>query len=68
MNSQDCSEGRRTLRAVDAAGAARGLGAIYTAVPCPRSFRSMEVASGAPDAVRWAGLVPALPVLALPCF
>ena len=49
---------RPTLRAVDAAGAARGLGAIYTAVPCPRSYRSMEVASGATDALRWAARIP----------
>ena len=46
--------GRPTLRAVDAAGAARGLGAIYASVLCRRSCRSMEVASGATDAVRWA--------------
>ena len=46
--------GRPTLRAVDAAGAAPGLGAIYAAAPCPRSYRSMEAASGATDAVRWA--------------
>ena len=32
-----------TLRAVDTAGAARGLGAIYTAVPCPRPYRSSRL-------------------------
>ena len=45
---------RPTLRAVDAAGAARNLGAIYTAVACHHPCRSIEVASGATDAVRWA--------------
>ena len=43
-----------TLRAVDAAGAARGLGAILKATVCQGLYRSMEVASGATDAVRWA--------------
>ena len=45
---------RPTLRAVDAAGAARNLSAIYAAVACRRSVPFMEVASGATDAVRWA--------------
>ena len=47
-----------TLRAVDAAGAAPGLGAIYAAVPCPRSCQFMKLASGAPDALRWAARSP----------
>ena len=45
---------RRTLRAVDAAGAARGLGAILKSVLCQGLYHSMEVASGATDALRWA--------------
>ena len=43
-----------TLRAVDAAGAAHGLGAILQRGPCRQPCRFMEVASAATDAVRWA--------------
>ena len=45
MNAQHCF-------AADAAGAARGLGAIFGVVACQRACRSVEVASGAAES--WA--------------
>ena len=46
-----------TLRAVDAAGAALGWARSPLLVACHRLCRSMEAASGATDAVRWAATV-----------
>jgi len=46
------------LRAVDAAGAASGLGAILKRRGVPTLVPSMDAASGATDAVRWAASQP----------
>ena len=48
--------GRPTLRAVDAAGAARELGAIYASRLVPPAVPVQTPASGATDAVRWASI------------
>ena len=55
------SSDRPTLRAVDAAGAARGLGAILKRRGVPTLVPSMEAASGATDALRWAVVRKAKP-------
>jgi len=44
------------LRAGDAAGAARGLGAIFVCGGVPLLVPVQTPASGAPDADRWAAL------------
>ena len=44
-------------RAVDAAGAAPGLGAMYMRVPCRRLCRSIAVASDATDAYSLGGAI-----------
>jgi hypothetical protein len=54
---------RRTLRAVDAAGAARELGAILKRGGVPPAVPVQTPASGATDAVRWAASQPKTPML-----
>jgi len=49
---------RPTLRAVDAAGAASGLGAIFMRGGVPSAVPVQTPASGATDAVRWAAPQP----------
>jgi len=51
-STSDNDLSRPTLRAVDAAGAARGLGAIYAGRRVPPAVPVQTPASGAPDAVR----------------
>ena len=52
-----CQCGRPTLRAVDAAGAAPGLGAIFDGGAVPSPVPVLTPASGAPDALRWAATI-----------
>ena len=49
-----CPACRPTALAADAAGAALNLGVFYDAVACRRAPRSIEAASGAAEAGRWA--------------
>ena len=57
-----CSAPRSpTVRAADAAGAARGLGAVYACGSVPAAVPVPTPASGAPDAGRWAVVRTAKP-------
>ena len=63
-----CPACRPTALAADAAGAARNLGVFLYAVVCRHAPRSIEAASGAAEASRWAVPQPQRgPAMRVPC-